>query len=76
MKPLGIVVCILGTLVIAALSLGVLSMKIAPPMAAATLMIIFIQLCFWMFIIRPNWVAMPAEAYAKILLEYCDKAPI
>lgn len=73
MKPLGIIVCILGALVIAALFFEAPSMKIVPPIAAATLLIIFVQLCFWMFIIRPSWVAVPAEAYAKTLLEYCDK---
>ncbi len=73
MKPLGISACIFGALAIAGLFLGVPSLEIAQPIAAATLMIISIQLCFWMFVIRPGWVAVPAEAYAKTLLEYCDK---
>jgi len=73
MKPLGIGACILGAAALAGLFLGVPSLEIAPAIAAATLIIICIQLCFWVFVIREDWVAVPAEAYAKTLLEFCDK---
>lgn len=73
MKPLGIATCLFGALVIAGLFFCVPSLGMAPPIAAATLMIITIQICFWVSVIRPRWVAVPAEAYAKTLLEFCDK---
>lgn len=73
MKPLGVATCLFGALVIAGLFFGVPSLGMAPPIAAATLMIIVIQICFWVWVIKPRWVALPAEAYAKTLLEFCDK---
>lgn len=73
MKPLGIATCLFGALVIAGLFFGVPSFGMAPSIAAATLMIISIQICFWVSVIRPRWVAVPTEAYAKTLLEFCDK---
>lgn len=73
MKPLGIITCSLGILAVIGLFVGLPALEIAPPIVAATIMMMCIQLCFWLFVIRPSWVAIPAEAYAKTLLEYCDK---
>lgn len=73
MKPFGISACILSTLAIVGLFLSVPSLKMELSVALATVMILFIQLCFWIIVIRARWVAVPAEAYAKTLLEYCDK---
>lgn len=73
MKPLGIGACVLGAITIAGLFLGVPDLEITPTIAVAAVMVMFIQLCFWLLVIRPSWVAVPAEAYAKTLLEYCDK---
>lgn len=73
MKPLGIGACIFGAFMIVGLFFGLPSLKIASPIAAAASLIMFVQLCFWVLVIRPDWVAVPAEAYAKTLLEYCDK---
>lgn len=73
MKPMGITTCLFGALVIAGLFFGIPSFDMAPPVAAAMLMIITIQIFFWVVVIRPRWVAIPAEAYAKTLLEFCDK---
>lgn len=73
MKPLGITVCILTALAIIGLFLYVPSLKLELSIALATVIILSIELCFWVTIIQAKWVAVPAEAYAKTLLEYCDR---
>ncbi len=73
MKPLGIAACMFSVTIIIALVSWTPFGAIETPVVLATLMVIFLQLSFWIVVIRPAWVAIPAEAYAKILLEYCDK---
>lgn len=73
MKAVGIVACILGAFCVAGLFYYTPSLSIAAPVAFSVGLIMLIQLCSWLLIVKPVWVAIPAEAYAKTLLEFCDK---
>lgn len=73
LKPLGIVLCIAMSVATAGLFFGMPVNGIALPIAVTIWAVTFVQLYFWVFIVRPDWVAVPARAYAKALLEYCDK---
>ncbi len=73
MKTVGIALCVIGVLSIAGLFFLVPSLEIGAPIALSAEVIMLMLLCCWMLIIKPLWVTVPAESYAKTLLEFCDK---
>lgn len=73
MKPVGILACLLSISVITAILSGIIPFILDTSIALATIMAMTVLLSFWLFTVRVRWVAVPAEAYAKSLLEFCDK---
>ena len=74
MKPLGIGICIGMSAVLDALFVGGFAAHSLTALITITLAAIMLaELAFWLLVATPEWVAIPAEAYAKTLLEYCDR---
>ncbi len=75
MKPVGVVICLviliaMDTMFIAGILPAVVTAKIALSIAA----VMVAEIAFWMLVATPEWVAVPAIAYARTLLEYCDRS--
>lgn len=73
MRPVGLTVAAVGTAVAGYPVLRVLFERSAPPMLGLTCLLInALLLLGWSFIIKRDWVRLPAEAYAERLLASCE----
>jgi hypothetical protein len=71
-KPVGIIFTILALMVVVSLAIISLTQgNTIPQLVILAGIIDFIFLLMWVFWITPNWVRIPAEAYAERLLEAC-----
>lgn len=73
MKPLGVIVSILGTTSVFGLIVSeYLGGSTPPPIIFVYGLINLILLLLWLFWIAPKWVKVPADAYAERLLAACE----
>lgn len=74
MKPIGVAFCIVVTVAVDLLFIDAILPQILTAKVALTIAgIMLAELMFWLLVATPQWVAVPAEAYARTLLEYCDR---
>ena len=75
MKPVGIVISVIGIAVITALIIldqcGIITANLPTMIACGTL--IMFSLLGWLFLFKPSWVRIPADAYAIQLIGAVDK---
>lgn len=73
LKPIGIVICALGLILIAIkIFLNIENQAIMQPILLIALLIDLIMLFIWIFWVNANWVKIAADAYAERLLESAD----
>ena len=73
MKPIGLPASVLGVIVCALFAMRNWSVKSAPMfLSVAGFAINVVLLLLWIFLFKPNWVRLAAEAYAESLLGSLD----
>jgi hypothetical protein len=73
MKPAAILICSIGLMAsLVPVYLAIERHEPAPPMAFCMAPIIIVLLVWWLLRVTPQWVRLPADAYAQRLLAACD----